>query len=135
MILAQHGIDIPESTLAEQADKQVGGVDIEKLPALARMYGLRAEIVQLDIEAIAEWINQDVFPIVYLNRVYFEKKGLLERKSALGSAIVHAVIPIRLSAHFVTLRDPRHGKRRRVSKKRFKAVQRDLRHWCVVFRT
>jgi ABC-type bacteriocin/lantibiotic exporter with double-glycine peptidase domain len=134
MVLAQHGIEVPERLLADQADKQTGGVDIEDLPPLARKHGLRAELVQLDFKTLTAWIAQRIYPIVYLNRVYFGKNVPLSRKVALSSAIVHAVVPVRLSAHFVTFHDPLKGERRRVSRKRFEAAQRDLRFWCIVCR-
>jgi hypothetical protein len=95
MILAQNGTHIPEGILADHANKQRGGVDIEDIPAVVRKFGLQAELVQLDVEAISERIARGIFPIVYLNRSYFGKRSGLDRKTALATAIV----PIRVSAH------------------------------------
>jgi ABC-type bacteriocin/lantibiotic exporter with double-glycine peptidase domain len=134
MILAHSGQDIPESELANSARKQVGGVNIEDLATVAREYGLQSEILQLDIDSIARWIAQDVYPIVYLNRAYFAKSARISRVAALKSAIVHAVIPIRISRHFVVFHDPRQRDKHRVSKRMFDAAQRDLQYWCVVCR-
>jgi hypothetical protein len=132
MILAQHGTEVSERTLANQADKCIGNVNIETLPFLAGKHGLKADILQLDITAITQWIAREVYPIVYLNRAYFDIKRWSDRKIALSSAIVHAVLAVRCSAHFVLVHDPLHPRRRRLSKKKFEAAQRDLRYWCVV---
>ena len=129
MILGQHGIAVSENTLAEQANKQAGGVDIEDLPKVLVTYGLQAEIVQLSPDALADSIAQDVFPIVYLNRLHFDRRRRPERKAA---AIVHAVICTRVSSHFVSFFDPLDGTKRRVSRQKFEAAQHDLRGWCVV---
>jgi hypothetical protein len=135
MILAQRGTHIPEATLAQRANKQQGGVDIEDLRDLAASYGLAAEIRRLDILTIADLLTQDVFPIVYLNRAHFNRKSRLPRSAALRTAIVHAVVPIRVSPHFITVHDPLPGMRRRVSGRTFDAAQSDLGYWCVVCRS
>lgn len=131
MILGQHGIAVAENVLAEEANKQIGGVDIEDLPKVLAIHGLPAEIVQLSLQGISDCIAHDVFPIVYLNRLHFDRRPKPNRKAA---AIVHAVVCIRVSSTNITFLDPLHGTRRRVSRQKFEAAQRDLRHWCVVCR-
>jgi ABC-type bacteriocin/lantibiotic exporter with double-glycine peptidase domain len=132
MILAQHGTHIPEATLAQRANKPQGGVDIEDLRDLAASSGLAAVISRLDIVAIADLLAHDVFPIVYLNRAHFDRKRCLPRSAALRTAIVHAVVPIRVSPHFITVHDPLPGMQRRVSRRTFEAAQSDLGYWCIV---
>jgi hypothetical protein len=73
MILAYHGIEVAETELEVQANKEPGGVYIENLAMLAKRYGFSAEIAELDLDAIRNLVARGVFPIVYLNRVYFEK--------------------------------------------------------------
>lgn len=134
MILAKHGREIAEVALEEQANKQAGGMDIEELRNLAKRHALQAEIARLDLVAIAELISQNIFPIVYLNRVHIDKKFPVDRRIALRTAIIHAVVPIRLSSLFVTFNDPFTGTSRRVSRRKFEAACTDLGQWCVVCR-
>ncbi len=132
MILARHGMNIPEATLEAQTNKQAGGVYIEDLRNLAGQYGFDAEVRRLDIPLIADLLDQGIFPIVYLNRVHFDRRHPLPRSVALRAAVVHAVVPIRFSSQFVIVNDPLPGIQRRISKRRFEAAQRDLGQWCVV---
>lgn len=72
MILAQHNYHVAEDelarTLAEQkagaSIEDLGGVDIEDVPALALRFGLRAEIAELPLSAVAEHLRDDRFPSI-----------------------------------------------------------------------
>jgi len=132
MLLAHYGTDVAEETLEAEAAKQPGGVFIEELAQLARQHGLAAEIKALTLDQIAEQVAAEVFPIVYLNRVHLDRKFPVARTLALRRCIVHAVVLVSLSRGFVTFNDPMRPRRRRVSKRKFKAAQRDLSFWCVV---
>ncbi len=134
MILAHHGNFLDEKTLEEGAHKQQGGVAIDALVNLAERYSLSGVIETLDLNAIAAYLADGVFPIVYLNRVHISKRPSVTRRLALRRCIVHAVIPVRISPHYVTFHDPRGGLRRRISRRKFEAAQRDLSNWCVVCR-
>ncbi len=135
MILAFLGTDVAEMELEDRAVMESGGIEISNLQTLAWNYGLQAEIHQLDIEAITGLIASGVYPLVYLNRLHLDRRHSTSRIIALRESIVHAVIPIRVSQKFVTFMDPLPpGRKRRVSRRRFTAAQRDLAQWCLVCR-
>lgn len=114
MLLAFHGTETSEDELIDKAEMEEGGVDIQELSALAQRYGLRADIQELSLEDLADCIAQERFPIVYLNRFPMD-----------AEFAIHAVVPVRISAHFVTFLDPRRGQRR-VSVRKFEASRRYL---------
>ncbi len=120
MILAHHAIKVSEEDLVHSAAMDEGGVDIEELVRLAQHFGLLAEIRQLFVEDIAELLAQDRMAIVYLNRLPLD-----------GIFSVHAVVPIRVTAHFVTILDPRMGERR-VSRKKLDIARRYLSFYGVI---
>jgi ABC-type bacteriocin/lantibiotic exporter with double-glycine peptidase domain len=134
MILAHYGNLVGEDNLEARVSKQPGGVHIEELVRLASHFGLRAEIVTVNWEEIGRLLEAKIYPIVYLNRYHFERKSPVSRKTALSSCIIHSVIPVHITAQFITFNDPRLGKRQRASKRKFEAAQSDLGHCCVVCR-
>ena len=101
MLLAQHGIHVNEEEVVREATFEGFGIYIEELVRLAEHYGLRAEIQELDLTAIAELLAHGTYPIVYLDRT------LLDREFA-----IHTVIPIRITRRTVSFLDPLHGERR-----------------------
>lgn len=134
MILAQHGIAVDEVTLERQVAKQPGGVHIEDLADLARAFHFTVEILPLALKSISSLLKRGVYPIVYLNRAHFELRFPSARKVALRRCIVHSVIPVAIRRTSVVVNDPRIGRRKRVSKRRFEAARRDLSFWSVVCR-
>lgn len=119
-LLAHYGTPRTEDELVRAAKMEEGGVDIEELARLAERYGLRAEIRQLPPDALADLLARDRFAVIYLNRFPLD-----------AVFAIHAVIPIRVTAHFVSFLDPRVGPRR-VSRKKFMAAQRYLALYGVV---
>jgi hypothetical protein len=134
MILAHNGTLLEEEDLEARVSKQPGGIHIEELVRLANICGLRAEILTINWEGISRHLEAETYPIVYLNRYHFERKSRVSREMGLRNCIVHSVIPVHISSEFITFHDPRLGKRKRVSKRKFEAAQNDLNHWCVVCR-
>ncbi len=132
MLLAYYGRTITEPELVQAAAMEHGGLDIEELERLAVQFGLRADIRELGVPGIAALLARRIFPIVYLNRVHLDRRFPLSRQIALRLFLPHAVVPVGVSAHFVTFHDPLSSKPRRISKHKFEAAQRDLRNWCVV---
>jgi ABC-type bacteriocin/lantibiotic exporter with double-glycine peptidase domain len=132
MILGFHDRFFSERELIELAAMEEGGLDIEDLARLGRNLGLNAEVQELEVAGIAALVSRGVFPIVYLNRVHLGRRFPVSRRIALRLFLPHAVVPVGISHHFVTIHDPLFGKPRRVSKRKFEASQRDLRNWCVV---
>src|SRR5262245_8029576 len=82
-VLALHGIAVDEEMLEPLAHKDVWGVEIEHLAGAARHFGLRVDILRLDLPAIADYLARGVFPIVYLNRVHFDRRFPVPRRVAL----------------------------------------------------
>ena len=133
MILADNHIAVTEEELEKRANKETGGIEILELQRLARGFGLKADILRLDVEAIAAWLARKIFPIVYLNRVHFDQRSYPSRQAALQNPIVHAVVPIRVSKAFVTINDPLPpAKKRRILKRKFADAQADLEQLCLV---
>ena len=136
MILAYDGIEVAETELEVQANKEPGGVHIGNLAELAGSYGFTAEIAELDLDSICNLLARGIFSIVYLNRIYFEKKFPMDYRYALANAQYHAVVPTRISPTFVTFNDPLPpGKRRRASRRKFEAAHAFVSRLCVVYRT
>lgn len=131
-LLAREGFEVTEESLEPLADKQEWGVDIEPLGNAARHFGFHVEIVQLTLDALARYLAQGTFPIVYLNRVHLDRRFPVPRRTALRTFIPHAVIPVHSGTKFVTFNDPLEGKRVRRSTRKFAAAQADLGRWCVV---
>jgi ABC-type bacteriocin/lantibiotic exporter with double-glycine peptidase domain len=120
MVLASYGTSVSEAELVQASQMDEGGLDIEALAELARQYGLRADVVHISLEDLSQLLEQEQFAIVYMNR------KPLDRQFA-----IHAVIPIRLSAPYVTCLDPRVG-RRRISRRKFELARRYLDRYAVV---
>jgi ABC-type bacteriocin/lantibiotic exporter with double-glycine peptidase domain len=120
MILAHHAIEVSEDELVRGAAMDEGGVDIEELARLARRFGVHAGIQQLSLEDIADFLAQDRWAIVFLNRLPLDQVFS-----------VHAVIPVRVTAHFVTILDPRLGERR-LARHKLEAARRYLSFYGVI---
>jgi ABC-type bacteriocin/lantibiotic exporter with double-glycine peptidase domain len=114
MLLAYHGTETTEDELIRAANMEEGGLEIEELARLARNYGLQVDISELSLDDLADLVAHLRFPIVYLNRFPMDRQFA-----------IHAVIPIRITRHFVTFLDPRRGQRR-VFKRTFEACRRYL---------
>jgi len=120
MVLAGFGTNVSEAELVRASRMEEGGVEIEALAELARAYGLRADVDQLSLADLAQLFEGEQPAIVYLNRLP------LDRQFA-----IHAVVPIRLSPHYVTCLDPRIG-RRRISRRKFERARSYLDRYGVV---
>ena len=121
MILAYRGQDITEQELAARADL-ADGLDPEQLAVLVRQFGLEAESVQIDLESIAELVSRRRFPVVLIDRTFIDREFA-----------IHAVVPIRLSKHFVTVLDPLRGERR-IALARFRKAHERVGGWAVVWK-
>jgi ABC-type bacteriocin/lantibiotic exporter with double-glycine peptidase domain len=120
MLLAHEGIEIGEAELIGSTALDEGGLTPEELVELARAYGLTASEKQIDDDELARLVEHGRFPIVYLYRKVLD-----------GVPNVHAVIPIGLSKHFVTMLDPLRG-RRRVSKRKLAKARAMVQWWGVI---
>jgi ABC-type bacteriocin/lantibiotic exporter with double-glycine peptidase domain len=122
MLLAQHGLQVSEDELLLAAIMEPGGVHIEELARLAGHYGLQPQIQRLQLNAMKDLVAQEIFPIVFLNRMPLDQEFA-----------IHTVIPIRFSPRFVTVLDPLRGERR-ITIRKFEAARRWLTEWAVVCR-
>src|SRR5260370_29894811 len=121
MILANRGTEIPEAALVEQISLEEGGIDPDQLADLARHYGLKAEARQLDLQAITNLVESELFPIILLDRSIFVREFA-----------IHAVIPFRFTRNYVTVLDPLRGERR-LSLRKFIIARRRGDRWAVVW--
>ena len=131
MVLARYGRKVKERELAGEV-RLDAGLDIEDLAQVAEQFDLTAEIESPDLENLSELLSAETYPIVYLNRVHLDRRFPVPRRLALRRCVVHAVVPVRITHRYVWFNDPRPGRMRRVSIKKFEAARRDLSGWCVV---
>jgi ABC-type bacteriocin/lantibiotic exporter with double-glycine peptidase domain len=121
MLLADRGTEVSEAALIEQVAIEQGGIDPDQLCELAGRYGIKAEAHQLDLDAIADCIRQERFPIVLLDRSILD-----------GEFAVHAVIPIRITRRSVIVLDPLRGARR-ILQRKFTRARARVDHWAVTW--
>ena len=121
MILTHQETNISEAELLQEILWEEGGIDPQQLADLAKRHGLDARAEQLDLGAIIDLVEQLRFPIVLIDR------SVMDREFA-----VHAVVPVRVSRHYVTMLDPLRGERR-VSIRKFAKANRKVGGWAVVW--
>lgn len=132
MVLAAHGTHIAESTLESQAGMTPGGTDIEQLEGLARRFGVAAQIQHATVDDLRTILAQGKLPIAYINRAFFDLASLRHVRPAFLKPLQHAVIPICVSAHFVTFQDPLVAGIVRRSRARFDRAHAFLRYVTLV---
>lgn len=106
MVLAAHGTSVAESVIEAEARIVSGGTDIEELQRLARHFGLVAETQRATPAQLRAILAEGKLPIAYINRAFFDLASLRSVRQAIRSPLPHAVIPTRLSQHFVSFHDP-----------------------------
>src|SRR5262249_38197190 len=121
MLLAHQGEDISEDILVQAAAMPPGGLDPEELQAVARRYGLAADVRQADRADLRAVVGEQRFPIVYLYRQPIDK-----------IAMTHAIIPVRIGRAFVSCLDPLRGMRR-ISVRKFEQARRLVGNWILAF--
>ncbi len=120
MVLAHQGIHVTEASLLEHISLAEGGTHPDQLVRLAERHGLAAEARELNLAASEELVVQGRFPIVLMDRTVLD-----------GEFVIHAVIPVRITRHYVTVLDPLRGERR-LSVRKFAQTQRRVR-WTVIW--
>jgi ABC-type bacteriocin/lantibiotic exporter with double-glycine peptidase domain len=106
MVLAAHGARIAESVIEAEARMLPGGTEIEELQRLASRFGLVADIERVTAEQLRRILEEGKLPIAHINRAFFDLASLHRVRRAIRAPLLHAVIPIRLTQHFVTFHDP-----------------------------
>jgi ABC-type bacteriocin/lantibiotic exporter with double-glycine peptidase domain len=121
MLLAQQGQAVSEDELVEVARLPPEGLNPEETARVLEHYGLQAREEQLDQAALADLVARQGYPVVFVHRRPLDQEEM-----------VHAVIPIRLSARYVTFLDPLQGERR-VALKKFATARRLVGQWVVTW--
>ncbi len=104
-ILFFFGTEIGEDRLEALANKQDWGVEIGDLAQAAQEFGLAVHTRSLEAEDLVHLLANGVFPIVYLNRIHFGRKGTIRKHFAPRNFIPHAVVPLRITSKFVIYND------------------------------
>lgn len=107
MVLAAFGSEVAESALEAQARMQERGTTIDELERLARQFQLAAEIHDTTVEELRELLAVGRLPICFIDRAVFDLTPRQRRTHSIHDAIIHTVIPVRVTAKSVTFHDPR----------------------------
>jgi hypothetical protein len=116
MVLAACGTHVPEGELETQARMEKRGTPIDELERLARRYGVVAEIQDTTVEGLRLLLADGKLPIAFIDRAVFDLTPAERARHTLRDAILHTVIPVKITDTSVTLHDPRfsHATRRTV---------------------
>ncbi len=106
MVPAAFGTEVGESDLEAHARLQERGTTIDELERLARQFGLAAEIQDTTVEELREILAMGRLPICFIDRAVFELTPRQRRTHSLRDAVIHTVIPVRVTARSVTFHDP-----------------------------
>lgn len=132
MVLAAYGRHVPESELQAQARMESKGTRIDELERLARQFQLVAEIQETPVEELQWILAEGQLPIVYLDRLVFELSPRQRALHSIRDAIIHTVIPTRVTARSVTFHDPRLPQITRKTTRLFRQAFSSLGSRCVV---
>jgi hypothetical protein len=132
MVLAAYGTHVVESELEAEAGMEAKGTPIFELVRLARRFQLTARIQETTIDGLRRILAEDKVPIVYVDRAVFELSPRQRARHSIRDAIIHNVIPIRLTAKSVTLHDPRLARITRKATRLFDQAFSSLGRRCVV---
>ncbi len=132
MVLAAYGMQVQESELESQATMEPNGTPIGELERLAQQFQLVAEIQDTTVEELRDILAEGKFPIVYIDRAVFEMSPRQWARHSIRDAIIHNVIPIRVTAKSVTFHDPRQDHVTRKTMRFFRRAYMGLGGRCVV---
>lgn len=132
MVLAAYGRNVEESELEAQARMEVNGTPIDELERLARQFRLEAEIEETTVAELRSILAEGKLPIAYLDRAVFELRPRQRARHSLRDAIIHTVIPTRVTAKSVTFHDPRQPQSTRKTVRLFRQAYLSLGGRCVV---
>jgi hypothetical protein len=107
MILAAYGAHVAERDLEAQARMVPTGTPIDEIKRLARHFGLVAQIQETTALGLAHLLAAGQLPIVFIDRAIFDLTPAERTRHSIRDAVVHNVIPVKLTRRSVTLHDPR----------------------------
>lgn len=132
MVLAAYGVHVQESELEAQARMEVKGTPIDELVRLAREYGLMAEIQDTTVEGLLPILSEEKLVIAYLDRAIFDLTPSQRAHHCLRHAIIHNVVPIKITHKSVTFHDPRRPRITRKNIRLFRRAYEGLGGRCIV---
>src|SRR5437867_1068328 len=132
MVLAAYGTAVRESELEAQARMEPKGIRIDELERLARQFQLVAEIQETTVEELREILADGKLPIVYIDRAVFDLRLRQRARHSIRDAIIHNVIPTRVTAKSIEFHDPRLPQIARKSMRLFRQAYMILGGRCVV---
>jgi hypothetical protein len=132
MVLSAYGTHVQEGELEAQARMEPKGTRIDELERLARQFLLVAEDRETTVEGLGRIPAEGKLPIVYIDRAVFELRPRQRARHSIRDAIIHNVIPIRVTAKSVTFHDPRLPRITRKTTRLFGQAFRSLGGRCVV---
>lgn len=132
MVLAAYGTTVDEATLIGQVSIEAGGTSIEEVERLARLYGLEASITAAHVAQLRSLLQSEKLAIAYVNRRLFTRRDISNVRQSIRRALIHSVVPIRVTSRFVVFHDPLQSRPQRRSRHRFEAAHGFMGHVCVV---
>jgi hypothetical protein len=132
MVLAAFGTPVEERALEAEATMEEQGTLIDELERLARQHHLVAEIQETTLADLQRLLAEGKLPIAYLDRAVFALNPRQRRQHSIQYARIHAVIPTRVTAAYVTFHDPLPPRVSRRSVELFRHAHRILGSYCVV---
>jgi hypothetical protein len=132
MVLAAFGTTVEERVLESRARMEAEGILIDELERLAQQHGLVAEIQDTTVEELRQILAGGKLPIAFIDRAVFELLPRQRAHHSIRDAIIHNVIPARVTAKSVTFHDPRLPRITRRSIRLFRQAYMSLGGRCVV---
>jgi hypothetical protein len=106
MVLAAFGTEVSEAAIEAQADLEERGTSIDELERLARRFDLVAHVQEATVEDLRRILDEDRFPIAYIDRAVFDLSAARRRTHRLRDARIHTVVPVEVSGKSITYHDP-----------------------------
>ena len=132
MVLTAFGTKVEERELESRARLEEEGTVIDELERLAREFHLIAESRDTTVEELQRILNEGKLPIAYIDRAVFELRPQRRARHSIRDAIIHTVIPTRVTAKAVTFHDPRPPEITRKTIRLFRQAYMNLGGRCVV---
>ena len=120
MILDYMGLEVDEPSLVALCQTDVNGTSADDLVIAANKLGFQARKEYSSIKGIQEYLNQGIFPILYVNLLAID-----------GLAITHAFVLEAMTRGAVTVLDPWRG-RRKIALQQFEIAWEKTRYLMVV---
>src|SRR5262249_18595209 len=105
---------------------------IDELERVARRCGLVANNQDATVEELGRVLAEGKLPIVFIDRKVFDLTPAERTRHSLRKAIMHNVIPVKITGTSVTLHDPRFPQISRRTIRLFRRAYEGLGGGCVV---